>query len=303
MRQQLRALGPSIIAILAVLLLGACGNTSKLDAARALAQTATIYEPEFSAIAADYYASCVRTYNWTFGVTPDQDKLKFQSPAEWCADAYAAAQQWQKTNAVLLSYLKGLGALAGGQGNDYGIPALVNDIAALNNTTKWFDLSPDAANGIASFGAWVTQAYFAGKRASALGTVVPGADPYVQNIVRALQGVATNHYGAQYLWLELHAVDLFYDQYLLNPPSAPNTLSAREQWINDRQAVAARYAGISAYVDALDRIAKAHTALVAVLTTKTFRNNEHLVHTLDQGIFIGDMRILRAVYHVRGGAK
>jgi len=306
-------------------LAAACGSVdSQLDAVRAFAQSATTAEPTFTAVASDFYASCVRQYNWQ--VAASSDPLHFRSLEEWCGEgaapggsqraaqtcgapqgagqppqapctAYDGSQQWQKIHAVLLAYMHALGGLADDEGNDYGLPKFADEVVALNGSTQWLgDLNANTGHSIAAFGKWVLDAKFAGKRRAALVGVVDQADPYVQDLTTQLREIAQMRYG-EALRLETAAVDNYYATYLPRPPVIV-PLADRTQYVRDRQAVAARYAAISAYTDALDRIAKGHAALVGVLTART-PGNQAAAERLVTG-FARDVAVLAHVYGTDG---
>jgi len=307
-----------------IFLTAACGSVdSQLDAVRAFAQSAVTVEPTFAAVASDFYASCVRQYNWQ--VAASADPVHFRSLEEWCGGgvaprgsqpatqtcggpraagqsqtpctAFDDSQQWQKIHAVLLAYMRALGGLADDQGNDYGLPKFADEVVALNASTGWLGgLDANAGHNIAAFGKWVLDAKFAGKRKAALAGIVDQADPYVQDLTVQLREIAQTRYG-EALRLETLAVDNYYATYLPRPP-VPVPIADRIQYVRDRQAVAARYAAISAYTDALDHIAKGHAALVDVLKARA-PGNPAAAERLVTG-FARDVAVLAHIYGTDG---
>ena len=294
------------------------GADGKLDAVRAFAQGAGTATPVFAAVANDYYGACVRTYNWEYGALPDTEKLRFQPVEDWCGPtsapaspgssapppppwhAFEGARQWQKTNDVLLAYLKGLGDLAAGQANDYGIPHFVDDIVQLNSQTNWFNLDSSTTATVKNFGVWIAQTYFAAKRKAAIADVLPAADPYVQDLTRGLGEIATTHYKNEALFSEGTALNKFY-MTTHDPGQPPPSLADRVQWMHDRQILAERYVAVDAYVDALDKIAKAHAALVKVFSAGAAAYPAERDHLFAE--FEHDVAVLAHAYGGDGGTK
>jgi len=308
----------SVIAL--VLATAACdGTDGKLDAVRTFAQNAITAQPAFTAIAADFYASCVRTYYWASGAGETTDTLM-----NWCGTgtnppkhALEAMQLWQKTNSVLLSYISGLGALAGGQGSasDYGIPQFTTEITQLAHVTN-NQTDVAAANAVSKFSDWIISSYFAERRREELTKVTAEADQYVQSLTASLSDIATKRYGDQ-LFLEAQELDSFYAKYLppstagavspqpqpalSNPVLIVDVLAYRQQWIRDRQTLAERYEAIDAYVDALDKIAKGHSGLVKALQASRLSNPAVAGQLLAD--FNRDVTMLSHAYQMTGGAR
>jgi hypothetical protein len=266
----------------------ACGPNVDLNTVRELDRSAAAAEPSFAAIAHDYAASCIRLGIWTFAAT----KADTGSIESKCKDSQLVADQWEAMNAIILRYVRALGALAGvvATETDYGtqIDALVKKVSAIGPTPI---VAPAQLTDFVGLGTSLVRAYSEARRKGAVAKFAKDADAYVHMItVEILQPAAQEHYATQ-LDIERAAVDTFFERALVNllpgvatPGASPQTatpgtlpqtappglspadtafqaLQLKADWGRERQVVEDKRVAITAYVAMLNDIAGANAAL------------------------------------------
>jgi hypothetical protein len=274
--------------------LSGCNQSVDLSAVTKLAATTATSASSFAALSQDLETSCTRTYEWEWVAARSYDG--FQSAQQVCAADKGAAAQWQAANIVLLSYIRALGALAGGNDteSDYGIPGLVSGISSVTHSS----LSSTQVSGISSVATSLVTDIYNIRRRDEIAKYAPAADKDLDALVAVLEDVAKENYAAQ-LGFETDSINNFYrpvvgvavPSFDASGQSAPSShssslpvietkaltnldkvqlLQLRDHYKIDRDAIDVRRSGIGAYVAALEAIKNAHTALVeSIVSSKS----------------------------------
>lgn len=291
---------PSFLILGFLVFLTSCKQSVDLDALKTLATTTAASADSYSALSADFYTSCVRMWNWQWIAA--RSHARFPSLDDACGTNQIASHQWQAANLVLLSYIRALGALAGGNDNnsDFGIPKLIE---AVNGTGQ--GLSSAQSTAISNAATAIVADIYNLRRRAAISETAPKAQSDLNALASALQAVAKVNYSTQ-LDLETDAIDHFYapvspeavgigpsptaigaihelrsraksekrvsvENGALNMRSLNATLSdfdkvqlltLRDQYRRDRAAVQERRSAINAYVRSLQAINATHQNLV-----------------------------------------
>ena len=291
MRVALRYFAPFVRAACVLLCVGtlaSCKQSVDLDAIQKLAASTAAAGDSYSALSNELYASCVREYEWEWaGALSHRD---FPHLSDVCHANRVAADQWQTANLVVLSYVRALGSLAGGDDTqtDYGIPHLVD---AINSATGSSLDQDKQLKPITSLSTSIAKDIFNIRRRNEIAVYAPQADKDLSALIAVLEDVASTNYSKQ-LDLETDAINNFYksvvplsvegklpaarprmhkddlvssrivNQTLLNVDRV-QLLTLRDRYRTDRDAVDTRRGSIDAYVQSLEAIKGAHSALVA----------------------------------------
>lgn len=255
MKQIPRSLARASVLLGTLGCLTACTHQAlDLNAVNAFAATTAASEQSFSDIAADFYASCVRSHQMTFKNSPVADRD--------CAQSKADSKSWGDANEIVISYVKALGDLAGGTSttSDYGIPALSTQLttSGVVNTTQ--------AQAIQTFATDAVNVIFAAERREALADKMGQANASLKTVLDMLKVIGSNYYAKNQLGFEQDQLRDFFT-YNLVPPK---TLGLQQIQLFEYKADYARLQvdlsnkvdASAAYVSALGTIGDTHDQLL-----------------------------------------
>ncbi len=186
-------------------------------------------------------------------LTPDQTN----DPCQYSEDA---AEQWQSVNLVLTNYVRTLSNLAGASDRNtaYGLDSLAKDV------TNAGLLKNGQGDALKSAVAQLITERFNVSRREAIAQDATKADGALGRIIDILEYVARNDYRGE-LDGEQQTIDNFYrDNFYATQAGLPamQALQFRAQWRADLDALAQRRHAIDAYVQSLEAIRKAHSAIL-----------------------------------------
>lgn len=273
-----------------------CRQSVDLDSVRTLAATTSASADSYAALTEDFYSSCVRVYDWEWAAA--RSHAGFPSLTDSCGDNREAANQWQNANLVVLSYIRALGALAGGSDTqtDYGIPKLIDGI----NSVTGSSLSKGQVSSISTAATNIVTDMYNIRRRNAIATYAPKANDDLDALITVLEGVARTNYSKQ-LDFETDAVNNFYKPVAPVVPNGmapapqggtskepmrrgawpPVVISAigdvgkvqllelRDRYRADKAAVDQRRSAIDAYVLSLEALKTAHKGLVDTIQSNS----------------------------------
>ena len=259
MNGPLRNLLRAAVSLAILTLLSACAHQAlDLNAINGFSSTAAASEQSFADIAADFYASCVRSHQfvYTSGPVPDPD----------CSESQADSKSWSDANEIVISYIKALGDLAGGTAttSDYGLPALSSQLS----TSKI--LNDPQAQAIKTFATDAVNVIFAAERREVLADKMQHADGSLKTAIDTLKAVAS-HYSNTQLGFEQDQLNSFFQHNLVHPKKLGlqqiQLFEYRSDYGKLRIELNNRLNAAKAYASALDTIGQTHTQLLQSVQT------------------------------------
>jgi hypothetical protein len=202
------------MAVAAVSLFSACNQSVDLDAIKTLANATAASADSYNSLSGDFQSSCIRAYEWEWAGA--RTHSRFPSLDSACGANQRAAVQWRDANLVVLSYVRALGSLAGGNDtkSDFGIPNLIDKI----NSGAGTGMSKAQSSAISTAATAIVTDIFNIRRRNEISKYAPKANADLDSLIAALEQVATTNYSTQ-LDLETDAIDHFY------APVAPQEVS------------------------------------------------------------------------------
>lgn len=269
------------LGLILALTVTACAAGPELDFVRQFSKTISDSKSAFTALAEDYYGSCLRYEIWLF---PGPERT---TPESACKDDRAASDQWTAANNVLLGYVAAMGRLAGaGQKATYGVDDFVTAMGTLQTIgpTRLFSKDDlDKAKGYQPLLIGVLDAIYAQQRLDAIRQFAKQADPAVTFLIDRLTHAAAEY--GRHLTSERNEVNTFFSPLAQGANTTPaerlRTLQPRAAWVEALKSLDDRETAKNAYVDALKAIKDAQARLLnAKSAAQSSRLPEDLVLSL-----------------------
>ncbi|HYK52229.1 MAG TPA: hypothetical protein VEV38_01700 [Candidatus Eremiobacteraceae bacterium] len=235
--------------------LTACAHQAlDLDAVNAFATTTAEAEQSFSDIAADFYASCVRSHQMSFKSAPVVDPD--------CTQSKADSKSWADANEIVISYVKALGDLAGGSSttSDYGIPALSTQLttSGVLNTTQ--------TQAVQTFATDAVNVILAAERREALAGKMQQANASLKSVLDTLKTIASTYYVKNQLGFEHDQLVDFFGYNLVAPKKLGleqiQLFEYKADYAQLQVALSNKVDASAAYVSALGTIGDTHDQLL-----------------------------------------
>jgi len=290
-----------VLGLVLCLTLTACTQAVDLDAIRSFTASITASEPALSAMADDFYASCLRLQYWKSVNTNPLEVIDEKA----CAPHRNATEQWRKTNQIILSYVRALGELAGGSESAAGpgIKQLASELSTLSSQKLFSQGDVEKLGEVGDrLAGYINQA----RRRDEIAKFADRADKDVQLLVLTLRAAVEKNY-TDALNLEIGQLDSFYRDNIIKLPSDFGVarferLNYVDAWVKARDAVQSRKNAIPAYLAILDNIGKTHAGLVKSIRDNKAGDIKTSVQTF-LSIFGPAISILARVYWPAGGPR
>jgi hypothetical protein len=305
--------GRSIAACALTLILCSCRQNVDLSGVQTLAATAASAVPSYSAVANDYYDSCLRYNGWVqlaengiltnaqgqvnaiLTALPSPAPLPSGAPAvhqmppsevaqansaiakvigaDSCEATQLAVTDWLHADSAVLDYMAALGKVAGG--------SKPTDFGFNTLTSNVKSLSSAQSSAVGTFLNDLFNQYFDIERRSDIATSAESADASLGTVCAFLVAAATEY--KKQLARERGEINTFYS-FNLGQPNPKGLERARlvefeVDWQAKLAAVDEKITAASAYIESVDSIRKAHAALVASIKTNNIQSMSSVAST------------------------